>query len=201
MKRLLTIPILFMAVPLLAEGEYGGFHLGFRGGLAVSPDKSYGSLGTNADSPSGPLNAKMLLAPTVGLHAQYSNVPGRFNVGLLADYIRPVSKGGDPQSDDAASVGQHIIRGELRFGMATRSNEDQGVNFWLSPTYSKIHTSQENFGSLTESKAGGAIGVTGMHFLDRSLAYWEVGGYYVPKTSSGTTAGNFTLELRAGILF
>lgn len=200
MFRTLAALALISAVPVFASGEYDAFHIGLRGGVALSPDKSFGGLGKTDHNPST-LDGGMAIAPSIGLHAHYSVVPGKYSIGALVDYLQPIRSGSDPVNEEADHIEQKITRGEVRFGRALRSNVDESPIFWVSPTYNWISTSHPTLGHLKENKLGAGLGVTGMKFRERCLTYWEAGLYYLPGTSKGTTAGHLSLELRGGFLF
>jgi len=197
---LASLIALTAATGLHAGGEYDSVHFGFRGGLAWSPAKEYGGIGSETPGVGTVDSAKMQLAPTIGLQGQWTMVPGKFGLGLVADFIRPIHK---EEGNKGSTLSQDLIRGELRFVFAGRGNTNEGLGWFFAPTYSKIRTKSDDASipSLAEGKAGGALGLNKVSFDERYLSYWEAALYYTPKLSSGTTAGGLTLELRVGWLF
>jgi len=207
MRNLATLVLLLVACTgLKAGGEYEKWHFGFRGGIAWSPEASYGALGSQTPGTDTVAEARMQLAPTFGIQGQYAVVPGVFSVGLLADYLRPIHKEAkgatalDP-TIDGHGVSQALIRGELRFQFAARGNMNTGFGWFFSPTYTKANTKHDDLYSLAEGRAGGALGINSRSFGESSITVWEAAIYYTPKFSSGTTVGGLTLELRVGMLF
>lgn len=207
MRNLATLALVLVACTgLKAGGEYDKWHFGFRGGIAWSPDASYGGLGSQTPGTDTVAEARMQLAPTFGIQGQYAVVPGKFSLGLLADYLRPIHKEAkagrsiDP-AVDGHGVSQTVLRGELRFQFAARGNMNEGFSWFLSPTYTKAKTDHDDLYSLAEGKAGGGLGINSRSFGESSITVWEAAIYYTPKFTSGTTAGGLTLELRVGMLF
>ena len=175
MRKLAVAGLLTLsALGLQAGGEYDSFHFGFRGGLCWSPSKGYGTLGTETPGGSAVGSAKMQLAPTFGLQAQWAAVPGTLNVSLITDFIRPIHKEAGVKN---SPISQDMIRGELRFGFAGRGNTNEGSGWFLSPTYNKIRTKSDTPGvpSLAEGKLGGGLGLTSFSFSERYISSFEAG--------------------------
>lgn len=188
------------ALGLQAGGEYDTFHFGLRTGICWSPGKGYGTLGTETPGGGTLGSAKMQLAPTIGLQAHWAAVPGILNISLITDFIRPIHK---EAGEKNSPINQDMIRGELRFGFAGRGNTNEGLGWFVSPTYNKIRTKSDTSGvpSLAEGKLGGGLGLTSFSFSERYISSFEAGVYYTPKLSTGTTAGDLTLEFRVSWLF
>mgnify|MGYP003607082397 FL=1 len=201
MRKLALASLLALStLGLRAGGEYDNFHFGFRGGIGWSPAKEYGGIGSETPGVGTVGSAKMQLAPTIGLQGQWAMVPGVFSMGLIADFIRPIHK---EAGTEGSPITQDMIRGEMRFVFAGRGNTNEGMGWFVAPTYSKIRTrtNDDSIPSLAEGKAGGALGLNKVSFDERYITYWEAALYYTPQLSSGTTAGGLTLELRVGWLF
>ncbi len=107
--RTLALVALASAIPMFASGEYDAFHIGLRGGFAWSTDKSFGGLGKTDHNPST-LDGGMAIAPSIGLHAHYEAVPGKYSLGALVDYLQPNRSGSDPANENADHIDQKITR-------------------------------------------------------------------------------------------
>lgn len=195
--RRAILPILATGM-LFAGGEYDKFHVGPRLGLTWSPGKNYGSLGSPEPGTDTLAEGKMQLGLTGGLSFTLAAVPGKYAMELDVDFIRTLHK----ESGSNLAVKQNIVRGELRSIFSSRGNTNEGMAFFISPTYSKISTSLSGVGEdLSEKRLGGALGLLGTTFHETYYTTWEVGAYYLPKLKSGTEAGGLTIELRMGYHF
>ena len=224
----LVFAALVLAAPgLKAGGEYDTFHLGPTLGAAVSLSKEY--RGYMAPCPKGSpnegnlvaINGRGMLAPVLGLEMTWSVIPGRFRLGLDAEFLRPIDKDSSegllvnqqkveqPGHLVTTKVAQNVFRATLKAIFPFATNTQTGWYFWVGPALANVDTSVQvtvdgalqDLPKSTLTLRGGGVGIGRRKIRETRMGIFEINLNYLKDSSSGIQAGGVTLEIKTGIVF